>query len=218
MPRVSVPVPEAGLPLDPQSLFQPPYKTVWIEIGFGGGEHLAAQATAHPEIGFIGCEPFVNGVVKLLSTVARQGLDNIRVHADDARPLLAALRPRSIGRAFILFPDPWPKKRHHKRRFITSENLDLLTRGLGDGAELRLATDDADYGAWILELLAARTDFEGPSGGPRGFIERPADWPPTRYEAKALEAGRKPFYLIYRRRPRNMRGPGRKPGPGSKKP
>lgn len=195
-------MPEAGPSLDPEYLFNPPRETVWLEIGFGGGEHLMAQAKAHPEIGFIGCEPFINGVVKLLAALVREGLDNIRVHADDARPLLAALRLGSIGRAFILFPDPWPKKRHHKRRFVAFPNLDLLAHNLRDSAELRLATDDADYAASMLEQLATHTAFEGPLGGPRGFVERPADWPPTRYEAKALKASRRPLYLIYRRRPR----------------
>jgi tRNA (guanine-N7-)-methyltransferase len=202
LPRLAIPLSAAAESLDPATLFTPRREAVWLEIGFGGGEHLAAQARAHRDIGFIGCEPFLNGIVKLLGAVAEEALDNVRLRPDDARPLLAALKEGSIARAFVLFPDPWPKKRHHKRRFVAPGNLDLLARVLRDGAELRLATDDADYAAWMLEVLAGHAAFEGPAGGSGGFAERPADWPATRYEAKALAAGRRPVYLCYRRRPR----------------
>jgi tRNA (guanine-N7-)-methyltransferase len=156
----------------------------------------------HPYHGLIGCEPFVNGIVKLLATLTRERIDNVRVFPDDARLLLAALEPASLARVFALFPDPWPKKRHEGRRLVTSDTLDLLARTMAGGAELRLATDDADFAAWMRAQLHVHEAFEGPAGGLEGYRERPADWPPTRYEAKALAAGHRPFYLVYRRRPR----------------
>lgn len=200
LPRVEVGLPEPGRLLEPWALFAPRPAAVWLEIGFGGGEHLAAEARAHPAIGFIGCEPFLNGVVKLLAELAREPLSNLRVFPDDARFLLAALAPASLGRVTALFPDPWPKKRHHKRRLIQPATLELLARVMAEGAELRLATDERDYARWMLDELAAQAAFEGPEGGPFGHPERPADWPGTRYEAKARAAGRPPVYLVYRRR------------------
>lgn len=202
LPRLAVLLPGPAEPLDPASLFAPPPAAVWLEIGFGGGEHLAAQAEAHPEIGLIGCEPFINGVAKLLGAIEAEGLRNIRIHPDDARPLLAALRPGSLARVFALFPDPWPKTRHHKRRLIAPETLDLLARAMADNAELRLATDEPDLAAWMREMAGGHPDFEGPAEGPGGLAARPADWPPTRYEAKALARGAACRYFLFRRRPR----------------
>ena len=144
LPKIAVRLAAEARPgsLDPTTLFADPPDDVWLEVGFGGGEHLAAQAGAHPTVGFIGAEPFINGVASLLKTIDRDGGANIRILMDDARPLLAALRPASIGRAFILFPDPWPKKRHWKRRIVCRAVLDELARVLRPGAELRLATDE----------------------------------------------------------------------------
>ncbi len=126
--RIDVPADAAPGAIDPRALFAAPMDQVWLEIGFGGGEHLAAQAAAHPGIGFIGCEPFVNGVARLIARIDEAGLANIRLHPDDARPLLAALPDACVGRVFILFPDPWPKARHHKRRLVTTALLDALAR------------------------------------------------------------------------------------------
>jgi len=201
LPRLAVGLPEAGGTLDPRALFDPACREIWLEIGFGGGEHLAALAARHPDIGFIGCEPFVNGVAKLLAVVAEAGLANVRLHAGDARPLIDRLAPESLSRAMALFPDPWPKARHHKRRIVAPALLDALARAMAAGAELRLATDDADYLDWMLERLAAHPAFAGPEGGPRGLAQRPPDWPATRYEAKARAAGRTCGYLLYRRAP-----------------
>ncbi len=186
---------EDGQVLDPLTLFPRRPDAVWLEIGFGGGEHLAAQAAAHPEIGFIGCEPFLNGVSSLLLLLDETGADNVRVLPDDARRLLQALRPASIARAFLLFPDPWPKRKHHERRFVNPEGLDLIARALADEAEIRVATDHAALGEWMQAEIGAHPAFrlEG------RFETRPEDWPPTRYEAKALVAGRRPVYLSYRR-------------------
>jgi tRNA (guanine-N7-)-methyltransferase len=183
--------------LDPRTLFEPEPREIWLEIGFGGGEHLAAQAAAHPEIGFIGCEPFVNGVVSLLAQIKSRGLSNVRLWTGDARPLVARLPAGSIHRAFILFPDPWPKARHHKRRLIAAPFLDALARVLAPGAELRVATDDSDYLAWILERLTAHADFRWCARRAADWRERPSDWPATRYEQKAVAAGRSPAYLRF---------------------
>lgn len=199
LPRIAVPADDTAAPLDPAQLFDPPVETVWLEIGFGGGEHLTAQASAHPEVGFIGCEPFVNGVAKLLAAVERGGLDNVRIHDDDARLLLEGLKPGSIGRAFLLYPDPWPKKRHHKRRFVSPENLDLLASAMPAGAELRFATDIPDYCRWTLEHVRRHGGFEWTAERPGDWRARPDDWSPTRYEAKALAQGRTPVYLTFRR-------------------
>lgn len=201
LPRLSFALPEDGT-LDPQSLFPAPLREIWLEIGFGGGEHLAEQAERHPEIGLIGCEVFENGVAKLLGAVARRGLANVRIFADDARPLLAALPPRSIGRVFLLFPDPWPKPRHHKRRLVAPATLDRLAEIMTDSAELRLATDDAGYLSWMLEHLTAHPAFCWTARRPVDWRERPADWPATRYEQKARRAGRIPAFLRFARRGR----------------
>ena len=201
LPRLGVTLPAAG-PLDPSALFDPRPDEVWLEIGFGSGEHLAAQAAAHPAIGFIGCEVFENGIAKLLADVQRRALANVRILTDDARLLIAALPSASIGRVFILFPDPWPKQRHHKRRIVAGETLAALAAIMTDGAELRLATDDLDYLAWMLARVPAHPAFAWLADRPSDWRDRPADWPATRYEAKAIAAGRRPYFLRFRRRPR----------------
>jgi tRNA (guanine-N7-)-methyltransferase len=206
LPRLRVslpaPLPGPGARLDPRSLFERPPAEVWLEVGFGGGEHLAWQAAAHPGIGMIGCEPFVNGVASLLSHVEVGGLANVRIHDDDARPLIDALADASVGRCFILFADPWPKVRHHRRRFVGPANLPRLARVLADGAELRLASDDPSLVSWMLEHTWRHPDFEWLARGPADWQTRPEDWPQTRYEAKAIEAGRTPVFLRFRRRAR----------------
>ncbi|MGH6954096.1 MAG: tRNA (guanine(46)-N(7))-methyltransferase TrmB [Alphaproteobacteria bacterium] len=202
LPEVAVRLPPAPASLDPRGLFARPVGRIWLEIGFGSGEHLAAQAGADDTIGFIGAEPYVGGVAKLLGSIRRMGLDNVRVFADDGRVLLEALASASIARAFLLFPDPWPKKRHHKRRFVTRENLDSLARVLEDGAELRMATDDKGYIGWILERVTRHPAFDWPAAGPSDWRLRPPDWPGTRYEAKAAAEGRSATFLRFRRRSR----------------
>jgi len=192
-------VPEHGS-LDPHGLFPAPPAELWLEIGFGAGEHLAEQATAHPDIGFLGAEVFENGVVKLLAEVQRRDLRNVRVLVDDARLLLAALPDSCLGRVFILFPDPWPKQRHHKRRMVSPSTLDQLARTMKTGAELRLATDDVGYLRAMLELVPLHPAFAWQAQGPTDWLRRQPDWPPTRYEAKALAAGRIPHFLRFTRR------------------
>lgn len=198
LPRVALPR-EAGALLRPAELFTPPVSKVWLEIGFGGGEHLLWQAAHNPKVGVVGCEPFEDGVVKVLSAMDTQGLVNIRIHADDGRPLLRLLPEASIDRAFILFPDPWPKKRHHKRRLISGETVAELARIMRTGSELRIATDIGAYACAILHAVLGRGGFSWTAGEPNDWRERPPDWPPTRYEAKALMEGRKCYYFRFRR-------------------
>ncbi len=194
-------------PVDGQAIFGRPVPDIWLEIGFGGGEHLAAQARAHPEIGLLGCEPFLNGVSRLLTEIDREGVDNIRLHAGDARDLIEALPDASIGRVFLLFPDPWPKARHHRRRFVSRENLDTLAAIMRDGAVLRMASDHMEYLRWMLFHTTTHPAFEWLVRGPEDWRARPADGPETRYEAKARSRGDRCVYLDFRRRPRNPATP-----------
>lgn len=187
-------------PLDLPALFGGP-RPVWLEIGFGGGEHLAHMAALNPDIGLIGCEPFVNGVAMLLPRIVQDGLTNIRVHPGDARDLFDVLPTGSITRVFLLYPDPWPKKRHHRRRFVNHDALDPLARVMAEGAELRVATDIADYASHALKVMDGRPDFGLGRGGADSWCTPWADWMRTRYEVKALREGREPRYLTFVRRP-----------------
>lgn len=173
----------------------------FLEIGFGGAEHLIWQAERNPGIAFLGCEPFEDGVIKALTAIADKGLGNIRLHADDARPLLRALPEASIGRVFILFPDPWPKRKHQKRRLVSPATLALLARIMKPGAELRVATDIGDYARSTLIAIRAEPRFRWTATSPQDWRERPADWPGTRYEAKGLREGRRCYYFRFERVP-----------------
>ncbi len=200
LPNLRIPLPDdERARIDPASLFEDK-RAVWMEVGFGGGEHLAAQAAANPDVGFIGCEPFVNGVASLLSQV--EGLDNIRLFDDDARLLLPRLAPDSVSRFFLLFPDPWPKARHHKRRFINPANLDLIADLLVDGGQFRFSSDHMGYVRWTLARVTAHPAFRWTAKGPGDWRERLADAPPTRYETKALEGGSRCVHLVFQRTPR----------------
>lgn len=201
LPRLAIDLSTSG-EFDPRSMFADPSRSVWLEIGFGGGEHLAAQAERRRDIGFIGCEVFENGIAKLLGEIERRHLANIRLFIDDARLLIGALPAASIERVFILFPDPWPKRRHNKRRIVSRETLDGLARIMSDGAELRLATDDPDYFSWMLECVTGHPGFAWRVRRSGDWRERPPGWPPTRYEEKARAAGRPPAFLLACRRPR----------------
>lgn len=199
LPRLSIDL--DSLPDDPRRLFPSTVDDLWLEVGFGGGEHLFHQAARHPEVGFIGCEPFLNGVAKLLAEIDKAAVppDNIRLFPDDARALLDRLPDSSVGRAFVLFPDPWPKARHHRRRFVAPPQLDALARVMRPGAELRLATDHAGYLRWMLFHLLGHRAFRWCARGPADWRRRTADWPPTRYEEKALGKGVMPAYLRFER-------------------
>ena len=193
-------LPSTG-PLDPDSLFATPKRSFWLEIGFGGGEHLAAQAQAHPDVGFIGCEVYVDGVASLLRHVDHLGLGNVRLHDGDAREVLDRLPDGSLERAYLLFPDPWPKVRHHKRRFVAKPVLDALARVLANDGLLIFASDHTEYARWTLERVTGHADFRWLAASPADW-RRPVDWVETRYEAKALAAGGRCTYLLFARRPR----------------
>jgi len=192
---------EDGSTIDPKTVFKVPVKDVWFEVGFGGGEHTAAQIENNPDVGIIACEPFMNGVASLLGHVEKRGLhERVRILDNDARPLLDVIPDASIDRMFLLFPDPWRKNRHSKRRFIGDENLDLVARVLKSGAEFRVGSDHMPYIDWTLEHMTARDDFEWICEGPDDWRVRPDDWPPTRYEQKALRQGKACVYLRFRRK------------------
>jgi tRNA (guanine-N7-)-methyltransferase len=198
LPKLLITVPPEPQKIDLASLFGAAREEIWLEVGFGAGEHLVWQAEHHPEVGLIGCEPFINGVAKCLAHIERTGVSNVRLFTDDARLVMTALPDRSLSRAFILFPDPWPKTRHHKRRFVQRANLDVLARLMKPGAELRLATDDPSYLPWMVEHVCTHPAFEWLAARPSDWRERPDDWPPTRYEQKML-AGHKPVFLRFSR-------------------
>ncbi len=185
------------LPLDLKALFSG--RPVWLEVGFGGGEHMVHQATQNPDVGIIGCEPYINGVAMLLGKIREAGVDNVAVHPGDVRDMFDVLPDDSIDRAFLLYPDPWPKARHHRRRFVTPEHLDPLARVLKKGAIFRVATDIPDYVRQTMEQMMARDDFEWLAEGPDDWRKPWDDWISTRYEKKALREGRVPHYMTFRR-------------------
>jgi tRNA (guanine-N7-)-methyltransferase len=200
LPRITVPL-SAAPPLDPASLFTPRKRAVWLEIGFGGGEHLAHQAATNPEIGFIGCEVFESGIASGLSHIAERSLENVRLHPEDARTLLAALKPQSLERVFLLFPDPWPKRRHAQRRFVNRGNLDRLAALMQDDGELRIFSDDPTYIEWTLQHVPVHPAFQWLAESPSDWQERPIDAIETRYEKKAREAGRVPHFFRFKKNP-----------------
>ncbi len=186
-------------PAAPTMLFPRRMREIWLEIGFGGGEHLVWQAQHNSDIGHIGCEPFRDGVVKVLSSVDEHCLDNIRLHPDDARDVLRWLPPASISRAFVLFPDPWPKAKHQKRRLVNSSLLTALARVLKPGGQLRLGTDIADYARTMLMAAQRQPQLRWTAATADDWRVRPEDWPQTRYEAKAVREGRSSCYLLFER-------------------
>lgn len=171
-------------------------RPLWLEVGFGGGEHMVHQALAHGDVGIVGCEPFINGVAMALNRIDDTGAQNIRLHPGDARDLIELLPAGSLARVFLLYPDPWPKARHVRRRFMNEDNLALLARAMAPGAELRVATDIADYAD---HARAAAAEAPGFARVHRDESVAWDGWPGTRYEAKALAAGRVPQYMTFSR-------------------
>lgn len=190
-PRVAVDLTAPSEPYDATE--------TWLEIGFGGGEHLVWQAQHHSQVRYIGCEPFEDGVVKVLTAIEEKNLANVRLHMGDARDVLRWLAPQSISRAFILFPDPWPKRKHRKRRLVNPATLQLLARVMKSGAELRVGTDIGDYARTMLEAFRAQNHFIWQAESPQDWRIRPADWPQTRYEQKAEREGRQRYYFRFKR-------------------
>jgi tRNA (guanine-N7-)-methyltransferase len=192
-------LPESDI-ADLAALFSRPMRAVRLEIGFGGGEHLLARMRESPDIGFIGVEPFVNGMAKFLAQIERDGLDNIRIWDGDAALLLPRLPAGSLDAIDLLYPDPWPKRRQRKRRFVSERTLALLARSLGPGGRFRFASDIDDYVGWTLSRLLASPDFEWTDETAEDWRKPYPGWVRTRYEAKAITAGRVPSYLTARRR------------------
>jgi len=200
LPRLALAPEQAA---DPLAAFPRRPSELWLEVGFGGGEHALAQIAMHPDTGLIACEVFDNGICSLLSRLVPEGgeataplPDNLLLWTDDARVLLRLLPDACLDRLFLLFPDPWPKSRHAKRRFVHPAQLPLLARVLKPGAEWRVASDDPTYQGWVNDVMAEQSLFDVPPPAQ----ERPPGWPPTRYEAKALREGRAPRYWSFSRR------------------
>lgn len=216
LPKVKLPSFKEEERIDPQTLFPFPVQEVWLEIGFGGGEHLAEQSFRYPEIGFIGAEVFLNGVTSLLAhltgtehegnidpenvALAKGRTDNVRIYNEDVRDLLPHFKNAVFQRIYVLFPDPWPKRKHRDRRFIGPKNLPILAQLLKSGGELRIASDDMQYIRWSLEHLMQSEDFEWTAQQADDWRIAPPDWVNTRYEMKAIKQGRKPVYLTFRRK------------------
>ena len=186
------------LRIDPAAL--PGAKRIFLEVGYGGGEHLLARAAENPDALFIGAEAYLGGIGKLLASIARETRDNIRLFDGDALKLIAALPPTSLDGIFLLYPDPWPKLRHHKRRFVQPQMLAALARILKPGGEFRFATDIEDYANWVLALILRSPDFIWGEVPPVSWHEPWPGYAPTRYETKARAAGRKPFYFSFSKR------------------
>ena len=185
-------------PFDPRTLMAGT-REAWLEIGFGGGEHMASQAARAPDVLIVGCEPFLNGVASAVRHVAEQDLKNVRIHDGDARELAARLPDASLDRVFILFPDPWPKARHHKRRIVQSDMVAELARVLKPGGRLRFATDVAGYADWALERILASPEFDWPAQRADDWRLAPADHITTRYEEKRLGDCEPVFFDFIRR-------------------
>ena len=174
-------------------------KPVWLEIGFGGGEHLVHQCASNPDVGIIGCEPYINGVAMLLGKIRKAGVTNLAVYPGDVRDMFDVLPEASIDKAFLLYPDPWPKSRHHRRRFVTPEHLEPLARALKPGAEFRVATDIPDYVRQTMEQVP-QFGFEWTAERADDWRTPWDDWISTRYEQKAFREGRTPHYMTFLRR------------------
>ena len=197
-------LPDLSVKLDnissnPAAQFTRPVEDIWLEIGFGGGEHLLDLAQRKSAIGMFGCEPFVNGVVKLITGIQESGVENIRIHAGDAVDLLEKLPAASIGRIYLLYPDPWPKPRQRKRRFVNEANLASMARVLKDGGELRFASDIDDYCRWTLGKIRSTGYFEDDSRNAEAVSQPWRHWLPTRYELKARREGRSSSYYKFKK-------------------
>jgi tRNA (guanine-N7-)-methyltransferase len=184
--------------VDPKSWFEND-NDVWLEVGFGGGEHMVHQAALNPNVNIVGCEPYINGVAMLLGKIRESKVSNVSVHPGDARDMMDVLPEQSISRAFLLYPDPWPKSRHHRRRFVTPEHLEPLAKCLKSGAIFRIATDIEDYVRQALEEVLANGNFEWLAEGADDWRNPWDDWISTRYEQKAIRENRTPHYLTFRK-------------------
>lgn len=196
MPQVEIQPDESSQFIDLSTLFDDIERDLWMEIGFGGGEHLAHQAQLHPHINFIGCEVFLNGVASLVRYIAEQSLENINIYDDDVHTLFPKLPYHCLRRLYILFPDPWPKKKHFKRRIIREENLQIFHRLLKPQGKLILATDDLSYAEWMFDHLTVSPLFHFPQDRLEQCTTPHDNWIETRYQAKAISQGRSTFYFV----------------------
>ncbi len=200
LPLIRVPIPEDGGATDMSALFPESPTAVWMEIGFGTGEHLAALAARYPDVGFIGCEPFVNGVASMLAKIEDGGLKNVRIFDDDVRLLMPHLPDACLQRLYVLFSDPWPKLRHHRRRISVPENLAQFARLMADDGTFLFATDQHEFAAWSLYNMLKQPEFEWTARSRPDWLVPPVDWQPTRYQLKARKKGIEPVFLNLRRR------------------
>jgi tRNA (guanine-N7-)-methyltransferase len=198
LPRLAIDITRPA-PANLSTLFPSPVAEVALEIGFGGGESMIAQAKEFPHIGFIGVEPFVNGMAKALAAIEDEGLSNIRLHFDDAVSLLAWLPDLALARIDLIHPDPWPKRRHWKRRFVQDEMVARLARILRNGGDFRFVTDIADYAAWTLQRIARSKDFEWTAQCAQDWRAPWRGFMRTRYHAKAAREDRASCFLIFRK-------------------
>lgn len=198
MPELALDLTEPA-PQDLRTLFAAPVESICLEVGFGGGEHLLHRARENPTVGFIGVEPFVTSLAKVVTTVVEEQIPNIRVYGDDAINVLDWLPEASIDLAYQLYPDPWPKKRHWKRRFINEQNLDRYARAIKPGCEFRFASDIDTYVDWALRHCRDHAAFDWQAEVDQDWKTPWANWPSTRYEAKAFREGRVPRYLTFKR-------------------
>jgi tRNA (guanine-N7-)-methyltransferase len=202
LPHVKVTIAEDQIPFDHGRLFGDQlYEEIWLEIGFGAGEHLITQAQRNPHVGILGCEVFLNGVASLLMQMDIQKIKNIRLYTDDARHLIQYLPPRFIHRVFILFPDPWPKQRHHKRRLISNVFISEMARIISPGGELRLASDDQNYVKHMVNIMNENPNFTATPSFLNAPHTSPEDWVETRYEKRGKRKGHLCSYLSYKRIP-----------------
>jgi tRNA (guanine-N7-)-methyltransferase len=199
LPQMQIALPPSGT-LDIAALFPVTPEKIWMEIGFGDGEHLLYQAQEHPRIGMIGCEPFVNGIAALCNGIKKNSLNNLRIWPEDARILLKRLPDNCLDRLFLLNSDPWPKTRHHNRRFVQQETLDDIHRILKPAAQFRMSTDHPDLAVWQLEKTFFHGGFEWTATSHRDWTERPSDLPETRYQKKGAHVGRPTTFLDFIRK------------------
>lgn len=197
LPAVQITLPDGDGKIDPRVFFGGAYDKIQLEVGFGGGEHLAWHARQNPDTGFIGCEPFINGVASLCQHIREHDLKNIRIWPDDARIFMPRLADASLDRCFVLNSDPWPKRRHQKRRFIQPETLDDIHRLLKDGAELRLSSDHPVLAGWQLEQTYFHGGFYWQAQCADDWRRRPDDFPETRYQKKGATQGRPTVFLNF---------------------
>lgn len=200
LPRLQLSAPVDGGRLDAKAL-QGDKRALWLEIGFGAGEHLLQLAQNHPDVMMIGGEPYMNGVSLLLKAIEKTKVENIHIVPDDIRPVMKALPDGSLERIYLLFPDPWPKRKQQKRRILNHAMLDEMARLIPAGGILQLATDHYDYSVWMLEHLHQRPEFTWQAESVHDWHEPPTHWVPTKYETKTRAEGRQPVYLRFIRKP-----------------